>query len=205
MKLKKLIPELVTNIIDAGYDKEPTKIETLVIPKIKSRSDFYVVAPAGTGKSTAIAIGVIQQLKKAEEEVPRAIIMTATKEKAFEMEKLVKLLSRKTTLRSFVVFDEGIIQYQKDTIYEGLDILIGTPRRINELMSTTGIPMTRMQLLCVDDTEKIFSLGRQHIIYRVAGAIEKAQFVISANKWHDQFDKLTDTIMKSNIIITEES
>ena len=36
MKLKKLYPELVSGIIDQGFDKEPKEIQTNCIPKIKS-------------------------------------------------------------------------------------------------------------------------------------------------------------------------
>ena len=86
MKLKKLTPELVSGLIDAGFDTEPREIQSTSIPKIKSGADLFIIAPESSGKSTAIVIGVIQQLKKAFEEAPRAIIMTATKEKAFEME-----------------------------------------------------------------------------------------------------------------------
>ena len=76
-------------------------------------------------------IGIIQQLKEAFEEAPRAIVIASTKEKAFEMEELFKLLGSHTNLRTFTVFDKGIIQYQKDMIYEGLDILFGTPRNVS--------------------------------------------------------------------------
>lgn len=118
MKLKKLLPELVSGIIDAGYDTNPKEIESECIPKIKSGADLFVVAEEDSGKSSTIVIGIIQQLKKAFEEAPRALIMTATKEKAFEMEEQFKLLGGHTNLRTFVVFDKGNIQYQKNMIYE---------------------------------------------------------------------------------------
>ena len=124
MKLKKLIPELVSGIIDAGFDTNPKEIESDCIPKIKSGADLFVISPDGSGKSSTIVISIIQQLKKAVDEVPRAIIITSSKEKAFEMEEQFSLLGKNTNLRTFVVFDNGILQYQKDMIYEGLDILI---------------------------------------------------------------------------------
>ena len=91
-------------------------------------------------KSTALVISVIQQLKHAVEEAPRAVILVPTKEKAFELEEQFQRFAKKTDLRTFVVFDKGILQYQKDMIYEGLDILIGTPLRIDELLSDNGDP-----------------------------------------------------------------
>ncbi len=197
MKLKKLIPELASEIVNNGLDKEPKLVQSEAIPKIKSGSDMFIVAPEGSGKTTAIVISVIQKLKSAFEEAPRAVIMVETKEKAFEMEELFKKLAKQTDLRSFVVFDQGIIQYQKDMIYEGLDVVIGTPRRLGELLSITGIPMTKVNTFIVDDAECLAPHSHHPIIYRIADAAEKAQFLIFANRWSDKFEKMEERMMKN--------
>ena len=200
MKLKKLIPELVDSIIKAGYDQEPHAIQELSIPKIKSGSDLYMIAPEGAGKTTALAISIIQMLKRPIEKAPRAIIMVETKDKAFALEEEIKRLSKYTGLRTFVVFDVGIIQYQKDMIYEGLDIVIGTPQRLNELISTTGIPLTKIRHFVVDDLQA-YTLNNYPQIYRIADNIEKAQFILAADIWKDNFDRITDRIMKGKMVI----
>ena len=64
MKLNKLIPSLAAAIEKAGFDKEFTEIENAAIPKIKSGADLYIIAPEGSGKTTAMVIGIIQQLKR---------------------------------------------------------------------------------------------------------------------------------------------
>ncbi len=196
MKLKKLIPELITGIIDAGFDKESREIQGKCIRQIKSGSDLFIVAPADSGKSTAVLIGVIQQLKAAFEEAPRAIIMTATKEKAFELENQFEILARRTDLRVFTVFDQGLIQYQKNMIYEGLDVLIGTPKRLSELVKINGIPLTKIKMFVVDDAD-ILTIDKHILIYRVADVIVKSQFIIVGRVWHRHFEKLSQRIMKN--------
>ncbi|TAJ09284.1 DEAD/DEAH box helicase [Marinilabiliaceae bacterium JC017] len=204
MKLKKLTPELASGIINAGFDKEPREIQSASIPKIKSGGDLFIIASEGSGKSTALVIGVIQQLKAAFEEAPRAIILTTTKEKAFELEEQFTLLGKHTNLRTFTAFDQGILQYQKDMIYEGLDILICTPKRLTELVNINGVPMTKVSMLVVDEADTLM-INRNHaIIYRIADGLKKTQFLISANKWYDKFDKLTERIMKNPMIIETE-
>ncbi|WP_346858145.1 DEAD/DEAH box helicase [uncultured Draconibacterium sp.] len=201
MKLKKLLPELVAGIVDAGYDKNPREVQSESIPVIKSGADLFVLAPEESGKSTAIVIGIIQQLKKAFEEAPRAVVITATKEKAFEMEEQFKLLGSHTNLRVFTVFDKGNIQYQKNMIYEGLDVLIGTPIRINELLNITGIPTTLLKVLAVDDAETLFPNNNHPVVYRFDDRTKKLQFLIFANKWHDKFEDLYERILKNPIEI----
>ncbi|WP_372772387.1 DEAD/DEAH box helicase [Mangrovibacterium sp.] len=201
MKLKKLVPGLAEAIIEAGFDQEPKEIERVAVPKIMSGGDLIVVSPEGTGKSTALVIGIIQQLKKAVEEAPRAVIMVETKEKAYEMEEQFKLLGKNTDLRTFVVFDKGILQYQKDMIYEGLDILIGTPKRIDELVSATGIPMSKMKILAVDDAELFFIPKYQPVIYRLAYLLPKSQIIVLANRWHEGIGDLEERALKNPSVV----
>jgi superfamily II DNA/RNA helicase len=201
MKLKKLLPELVAGIVDAGYDKNPKVVQSESIPVIKSGADLFVIAPEESGKSTAIVIGIIQQLKKAFEEAPRAIVITATKEKAFELEEQFKQLGSHTNLRVFTVFDKGNIQYQKNMIYEGLDVLIGTPIRINELLNITGIPTTLLKVLAVDDAETLFPNNNHPVVYRFDDRTKKLQYLIFANKWHDKFEDLYERILKNPVEI----
>jgi superfamily II DNA/RNA helicase len=202
MKLKKLLPKLVSGIIDAGFEQELREIQSLSIPKIKSGADVLMISPEGSGKSTAISISTIQKLKQPFEEAPRAIIITSTKEKAFELEEQIQLLGKQTQLRTFVAFDKGILQYQKDMIYEGLDILICTPKRLTELVNVNGVPLTKVNLVVLDDAD-IQIMERYHsIIYRITDGIGKVQIVVSANQWSNKFDFLSERILKNPIIVS---
>lgn len=201
MKLKKLIPELVSGIVEAGFDTDPKEIQSTCIPKIKSGADLLVVAPENSGKSSTIVISVIQLLKKMGEEAPRAIVMTSTREKAFELEEQFKVLAKHTNLRTFTVFDKGAIQFQKNTIYEGLDVLFGTPRRINELLSITGIPTSDLKILAVDDAETLFAVNHHPIVYRLSDRCKKLQHIIFANKWHEKLDDLSERVLKNPIVV----
>lgn len=201
MKLKKILPELVSAIVDEGFDLEPREVQTLSMPKIKSGGDTFIIAPKGSGKTTALVFGVIQQLKKAEGDAPRAIIMLRSKEKVEEMQVILETFDKNTDLRFFPVFDQGRILYQKDMIFGGIDILLGTPKRLNELMNTAGFPINQLKIFIVDDCEEIYSLRQNHVISRIGDAIPKAQLIVSANKWIDKFDILKTEIMKNPSLV----
>jgi superfamily II DNA/RNA helicase len=204
MNFKKLDPNLVSAIIEAGFDKEPREVQDTCIPKIKSGADLFIIAPEGAGKSTTIVMSVIQQLKKAFEEAPRAVIIVASKERAFEMDEQFKLLAKNTTLRSFMAYDQGNLQFQKDSIYDGIDVLIVTPKRLAELANVSGVPLVKVKMLVVDDAEIIFRTAHHTIIHRIADSIEKAQILIFANYWADKFDAFADRIMKNPMVIEVE-
>lgn len=201
MKLKKLIPELASAIINAKYDIEPREIQGLTIPKIKSGADLFVIAPEGAGKSTAINIGVIQQLKRQIDDAPRAIIIVSSKEKAFAMDEQFEMLAKETSLRSLLVYDQGQLKYQKDMIYEGIDVLITTPKRLTELINTSGVPLVNLKMLVVDDAETLFHAQNHTLLHRIADAIDKLQILIFTDKWNNKYTSLADRIMKSPAII----
>ena len=196
MNLKKLIPALVTGLQDAGFAENPTKIQSASIPQIKSGGDLYLIAPEKSGKTIAIAAGVIQRLKDEFEVAPRAIIMVSSKEKAFALEEQLEALAKHTYLRVFTVFDEGVLQYQRDLIYEGIDILIGTPKRLNQLLKVNGVRLTQVKMLVVDDLND-YRLEQYSLIYHLAESIPKSQFIMVANSWNKNFEKFNDRIMKS--------
>ena len=195
MKLKKLIPELVQGITEAGYEKNTREIQNLCISKIKSGADTFIIAPEGSGKSVAIVSAIIQQLKEAVEMAPRAIVIVESRDKAFELDSTFKLLGKYTNLRVFTVFDQGQIKFQKDTIYEGQDVVIGTPKRIHELLNITGMPITKVKMLVVEDAERILP-GRYHtVIYSIADREKKIQCIFTAEKWQERFEKMAERIM----------
>ncbi len=204
MKLKKLIPELASGIINAGFDQTPKAIQDLSIPQIKSGSDCIMISPKDSGKTTSLIISTIQKLKKPFEEAPRAIFITSEKEKAFEIEEQFSILGKECKLRTFVAFDKGIIQYQKDEIYDGLDVLICTPKRLTELVNINGIPLTKINLIIMDDADTIITQSHHAIIYRLADGIKKLQIILAANEWHHKFDELADRILKNPVIIESE-
>lgn len=204
MILKKLLPTLVQAIVEAGFDVNATEIQSISMPKIKSGADAFIIAPAESGKTTALVMSIIQKLKTAEGEAPRAIVLVKSREDVFAMEELFKKLGRYTNLRFMGVFDQGVIQYQKDMIYEGIDLLIGTPKRVNELMSITGIPLSAVKTFAVDDAETFFPNRTYPVIYRVAEASPKAQFLIFANKWIDNFELLSEQMMKNTVHVEIE-
>lgn len=204
MKLKKLIPPLASTLINLGFDQNPKTIQSQGVPKIKSGADLFLIAPDKQGKSTALLIGLIQQLKEPFEEAPRAIVITASKEKAFKMEEQFQTLAKNTKLRSFVAFDQGIIQYQKDEIYDGLDVLFCTPKRLTELININGVPMTKIKILMVDDAIDFLRNSNHSIIYRIADGLKNPQIIVAANSWIDKFKAIEERIMKNPLQITVE-
>lgn len=197
MSLKKYSEVLQKSMTLAGLD-QPTEIQNLCFTKYKQGGDFIAIAPQGSGKSTSIVTGVIQRLQKAtEDDAPRAIIYVATKEKALEMEALFLKLARRTDLRVVVVYDKGIKVRQRIDLYLGSDIVIGTPKRIQEMYHQNGINIANVKMYIIDDAEEIMKQGFHPQINRIYESIARCQTIIYANYFEERMNKAIPIITKN--------
>ncbi|MCE2742502.1 MAG: DEAD/DEAH box helicase [Fluviicola sp.] len=204
MSLNKYSEVLQKSMPLAGLE-HPTEIQNLCFSKYKQGTDFIAIAPKGSGKSTSIVTGVIQRLEKAtEDDAPRAIIFVENKERALEMEALFLKLARRTDLRVVVVYDKGIKVRQRIDLYQGSDIVIGTPKRIQEMYHQNGINTANVKLYIIDDAELIMKQGFHTPINRIYESIAKCQSIMYANEYEVRMEKAIDVIMKNPDIIELE-
>ena len=85
MPFNKLIEPLKDTLKNKGFD-EPLQLQKQILSKIKSGASLFVVAPNDSGKTTSIIISVIQKLKNAFEDAPRALIFVKDKQAALDLE-----------------------------------------------------------------------------------------------------------------------
>lgn len=181
----------------------PTPFQKKSISKIKSGANFYGIAPEGAGKTTAMIISTIQQLKsEAYMDAPRALIYVKDKESALDLEQKFKAFTRYMDLRIYCAYDEQNIDHQKDDIYEGVDIVIATPNRINKLFSITGINLGELQLMILEDAHDLLQRTANNAIYRISQSISKCQYLVFTENMNPKLEKLEETFMKNAVKVT---
>ena len=142
MSFKKINPQLKEVLAEKGI-LEPSVFQKNMISKIKSGQDVYGIAPDGEGKTTTLIIGVLQRLNyEAKGDNPRALIFVKDKEACLKLEEEFKKYLRFSEMRIALVYEERIINHQKDEIYAGADIVIATPKRLSKLYFLNGIQST---------------------------------------------------------------
>jgi superfamily II DNA/RNA helicase len=83
-------------------------------------------------------------LAGATEESPRALIIVEDKAKVLEMESLLKKYGKNSNLEVYGVHDKGDMEYDKNYISSGIDVLIGTPNK--EMFTTAGFNVNRLKM-----------------------------------------------------------
>ena len=123
MQLKKINTQLQQALIEHGLT-EANEMQQETFSTIKSGADAVIQSPKGSGKTTTIVLNVIQHFEKSIGECTRALIIVENKEKVLEMEELFLKIGTYTDLSILGVHDKGDIDYDKNIISLGLDILI---------------------------------------------------------------------------------
>ena len=176
--------------------EEPLLFQKKILPKIKSGRDLYIFAPENSGKTTALVISTIQKLESAAfEDAPRALIYVKDKAAAMELEKEFKKFTRYMDLRIYSAYDEPDIEVQKIAIYEGVDIVIATPKKLFRLFSITGINVSQLKLVIVEDAEFLNNASVFNDLIRIPQHISKCQYLVFANEPNSKIERLRDSFM----------
>jgi ATP-dependent RNA helicase RhlE len=194
MQLKKINPNLQQALIENEL-LEANEMQQETFSTIKSGKDAVIQSPQGTGKTTTIVLNVIQRMEKTMGESTRALIIVENKEKVLEMEELFLKYGAYTDLSIFGVHEKGDTDYDKNIISMGLDILIGTPNKINSLFSSAGFNMNTVKMFIVDDADVLFRSRFDSIILRLSASVEKTQRIFFTSEITERVESLAEKIM----------
>ena len=194
MKLKKINENLQQALIENGL-VEANALQQETFSTLKSGADCIILSPKGSGKSTTIVLNVIQQLVCEGEESPRALIIVEDKTKVLEMEELFDKLGNYTNLRVYGVHDRGDMEYDKNYISTGIDVLIGTPNKLSDMFTTAGYNVNRLKMFIIDDTDTILKLRHETKIMRISNSITKTQRIIFSEHLSERIEILAEKML----------
>ena len=181
-----------------------TKLEQICIPRIKSGHDLLCIAGKGTGKTITIVVSALQRLKNSLNDVPRAVIIVPDKDKAVEMKTEFERLGKYTDLRINTACEDEKIDIQKDRIYMGSDVVIGTAKRLNLIYSLYALNLSGVKLFAIDDAETVIKSINYLQIDRLSESMPKAQKVVFADELTEWIERFSNEFMNIQEVIEIE-
>eukprot|EP00347_Sterkiella_histriomuscorum_P020962 403335789 len=169
-EIENLHPILRDNISECGYPR-PMPIQMQTIPIGMNFRDLIGLAPTGSGKSAAFLIPLVNFLLKMppirEELVqdgPYAIIMAPTRELAIQIENEFRKLSADSHLRSIVVVGGKSAEEQGSSISRGVEVVIGSPGRIEDLVKRRYLVLNQCYHVILDEGDKMIDLDLEESV-----------------------------------------
>jgi ATP-dependent RNA helicase RhlE len=204
MFIKKLDTQLLESLEENGFT-EATELEQICIPRIKSGHDLLCIAEDNSGKTTSIVVCVLQLLKASLDDNPRAVIVVPDVEHASVMKAEFDRLGAYTDLRVHTACENEKIDDQKDKIYMGSDVVIGTPKRLNQIYSLYALNLGVVKIFAIDDADLVIKSLNYPQIDRLSESLPKAQRVVFACQQTEWVGRYADEFMNIQDVIEIEA
>src|SRR5690606_31442817 len=98
-------------------------------------------------------------------------------------------------LRIYHTYEQTDIDNDKNLISVGIDVLIGTPKKLSDLFSGAGFDINRLKMFIVDDLDIILKNRNEQLITRLSDAIEKTQRIFTVSEISDKVEMLSEKLM----------
>ncbi len=165
-----LHPTLLANLA-AQSITVPTPIQEQAIPLALSGGNVVGLAQTGTGKTAAFVLPILQRLMGTPRGGVRALIVTPTRELAEQVNETVIALARGTGLRTAAIYGGVGFERQERALREGIDVVVACPGRLLDLMGRGAARLDRVQVLVLDEADRMLDMGFLPSIRRIIAAL----------------------------------
>jgi len=154
--------QIVSDLAQQGII-EPTPVQAATIPVLLAGHDLMASAQTGTGKTAAFLLPAMQRLLKEPKhhgKGPRILVLTPTRELAEQVAKVATEFARRIPRCKVASFVGGVpYPVQNRLLAQPLEVLVATPGRLNDLMRGGRIDFRRLELLVLDEADRMLDMG----------------------------------------------
>ena len=200
-----LIPPILNALRQAGY-REPTPIQQAAIPPVLEGRDLLGCAQTGTGKTAAFAVPILQILAKRPapkgKRPIRSLVLTPTRELALQIYENFEVYGKHLGLRTAVVFG-GVGQApQVEALEKGVDVLVATPGRLNDLIGQGYVSLADLEIFVLDEADRMLDMGFIHDVRRVIDKTpEKKQTLLFSATMPPEIQEIADRLLHDMAVV----
>ena len=142
----------------AGF-KEPFEVQRETIPDMILGHDICCRAPTGSGKTLAFGIPLLDRVGQAEPHLPRALILTPTRELAQQIHEVLSEISWGMNRRMMAIY--GGVSYSKQIrkLERGVDIVVACPGRLLDLVEQGKLSLEDVDIVIIDEADRMADMG----------------------------------------------
>jgi superfamily II DNA/RNA helicase len=169
----RMLTALAKSSIDA-----PVAVQAEAIPPMLRGSDVVIQAPTGSGKTLAFMLPLVEKLMAVSGPGPRAMVVTPTRELAIQVERVFRSLS--TSLKCGLIYGGVGYATQELALKGGVDLVIGTPGRILDMVTRRKLSLSRVHLLVLDEGDEMLDAGFAPDVERIIDLTYEPQIVLAS-------------------------
>ena len=187
------LPKSVQKAIDELGFTTPTPIQEKSFSVIMSGRDMMGIAQTGTGKTFAYLLPLLKLYKFTNTNTPKIVILVPTRELVVQVVEEVEKLTKYMSVSTLGIYGGVNINTQKKAVYEGVDILVGTPGRTMDLALDAVVRFDETQKLVIDEFDEMLNLGFRFQVTSVLTMLKtKRQNILFSATMTDEVDDMLD-------------
>ena len=153
-----LSQEIFHAISDLGFES-PSKIQERAIPVLMTGADLIGQAQTGTGKTAAFALPLLSRLDVNDRKV-QALILTPTRELAIQIAEACQSFAKYLTdFHILPIYGGSSYEGQIKALKRGVQIVVGTPGRVMDLMRREKLDLSGLKTLVLDEADEMLNMG----------------------------------------------
>jgi superfamily II DNA/RNA helicase len=146
---------------------EPFPVQVAAIPDALAGKDVAGKAPTGSGKTLAFGLPVLARLDEADRRRPRGLILARRRELAEQIKQELAPFGKAAGRDVAAVY--GGVGYgpQKRALRDGVDLLVATPGRLEDLIEQGSVDLGRVDIAVVDEADRMADMGFLPAVRRI--------------------------------------
>ncbi len=177
-----LKPELATAVAELGFEN-PTPIQEQAIPALlQNPSDLVGLARTGTGKTAAFGLPLLHFIDP-DMKFPQALVLCPTRELCIQISNDLKTFAKHLRGVSILpVYGGSSISMQIKELRRGIQVIVGTPGRLNDMIERGALKLGEVQTVVLDEADEMLNMGFREAIDTILAETpkEKKTWLFSA-------------------------
>lgn len=191
---------VLRNLVEKKFTT-PSPIQDQAIPFALQGHDVVGIANTGTGKTAAFLLPLITKLGKDKKE--KVLILAPTRELAQQIEMEFRTFARGLWLWTVLCVGGMPIRRQMSLLERGVDVVIGTPGRVADLIKRKKINLDEYKNVVLDEADRMFDMGFIDEIRRILEAMpQERQSLFFSATFPNEIKNLCADFLKDPITVS---
>jgi ATP-dependent RNA helicase RhlE len=193
MSFKKLLPK-VSRALATAEISSITPFGQQLFSAIKSGGHLLAIAPKGSGKTQTAIVACFDKVNRQLEGAPRVLYICNNIDEAKRVHEIMFKIADSLDVTIDLVHENGKMVMQRNFIFNGTEIIVGTIKRVYDLFIQNGINFKLLDYLIIDDAEEAITKGKTMEIKRFIEGFNKTQLICLVNQDHPRIDQFIESV-----------
>ena len=198
------VPAAIADVLSAQGIDSPFPIQVDTLPDTLAGRDVLGRGKTGSGKTLAFSIPMVARLvgkRGNADRKPRGLVLAPTRELAAQITQTLQPIAEAMNLRVTTIFGGISQQRQVQALRAGVEIIVATPGRVEDLMAQGFLKLDAIEVTVLDEADHMADLGFLPGVTRILNATPSGgQRLLFSATLDNGVNKLVDKFLSNQVM-----